>query len=134
MRAVEYSDHSTLRNALMDAPEEVMLVFEFARDLEAGDLATHWVDATEYLLDRPVLARRIAALEDDENGVTSIRVQRRLQFPDSLALVLGGVLEVVALGEAARARSVGVADADLSRAGYRDELSRVVGHASTYDG
>ena len=112
----------------MDAPKEVVLKLNVARDLEAGDLAPHWIDAAKNLLDRPVLARRIAALEDDEKGVPSIRVQPGLQFPDSLALVLSGFLEVVALGETARARSVAVADADLPRVGDGDELRRVGGH------
>ena len=112
----------------MDAPEEVVLAFDFARDLEACDLAPHRIDAAKNLLDRSVFTGRITALEDDEKGVPPIRVKRGLQFPDSLALVFSGFLELVALWEIAWARSVGVTDADLRRAGDRDELGRVGGH------
>ncbi len=128
VRPVEDPDHPPRGNALMDAPEEVMLEFDFARDLEAGGLAAHRIDAAKNLLDCPVFAGRIAALEDDEKGVPSVRVQRRLQFPDSLALVLGGFLELVALGETARARGICVADADLPCAGDGGELGWVGWH------
>ena len=68
IRAIEDSDSSALGQRLGRTPEKIVLQLGSARMLEARHAASLRIDAGHHVLDDTVLARRIHALEDDEQG------------------------------------------------------------------
>src|SRR4051794_13350858 len=122
MRTFEDPDYSSPRDALMYAPQEVVLLLDLGRCLEARDFASHRIDTSKNFLDRTVLPGRVPTLQDDEHSVPRIRIQNCLQLLETLALVLRGFVEIVAVRDAVRARSVVVAKLHLAWVAYRFEL------------
>ena len=72
--AVKDADPPPFRQLAGRAPKEVVLQFGGTGMLEAEDLAALGVDARHHVPDRPVLARRVHGLKDEEHGVLAGRV------------------------------------------------------------
>ncbi len=68
-------------------PEEIVLQFLGTRVLEAVNLASLRIDARHDVFDRAVFAGGVHGLEDEEKGVTIVRVEQTLQLPELLDLV-----------------------------------------------
>src|SRR4051812_2652436 len=66
VRAVEDPQLAPLRQRCVNAPEVIVRELGRRRDFERGDPAALWVNAGEDVLDRPVLAGGVDALEDEQ--------------------------------------------------------------------
>ena len=113
--SVENADHAAGRDSLLDAPEEIVLELGLGRDLEAGHVAAHWIDAAKDFPDGAVLTGSVATLEHDEERVAGVGVEFGLEFLDAFAFLLCGVLEFFALGEGFGPRRILVVEFDLAR-------------------
>src|ERR1700737_138517 len=70
IRAVENADVSALGKIKRGSPEKVMLQLRFRRNLKGIDLTAPRIDPRHHMLDSTVLARRVHALENEQNGPT----------------------------------------------------------------
>ena len=93
VRTVEDPDHPARRALGMHAPEKIVRELERCRRLERRDGAALRVDACEDTADRPVLARGVEPLENQEDAPRSLGVepllQRRELFEQRAELSLG---------------------------------------------
>src|SRR4029077_13222351 len=80
VRPVEDADLSTRREPSLIAAEEVLIELARRRDLEAFDAHTLRVEATHHVADRPVLARRIECLKNDQDAVGVLSCEPLLVF------------------------------------------------------
>ncbi len=89
VRAVEDPDLALARDRLVHPPQVVVGQLVAARDLEAGDRAPLRVEGLHHLVDRPVLAGGIDALEDHEHRVLRLGPEPVLQLAEPHELLRG---------------------------------------------
>ena len=140
VRPVEDPDLPPIRQPFLVAAQEILVELGRRRDLEALHPHALRVDAAHDVTDRPILARGIECLQDDEDAVGVLRSESRLvirkeldplvQQRDPVLLPLDPRLEcgIEVLGQVHAG-----AWADSERLDEpRDSLRRVVGHLSTF--
>jgi len=88
LRAVEHREHSGPRQLLADPPEEVVRELLLGGSAERHDVHPARVDLADDVLDRAALARRVHALEDQQDAARAARaplgVELLLQRGDPL--------------------------------------------------
>jgi hypothetical protein len=80
VRAVEDADPAALRARGVGPPEEVVVELVRVRRLEGVHVAALGIDAGHHVLAGAVLAGRVHALEDEEQGPAILSVQLLLQL------------------------------------------------------
>ena len=88
LRPVKDADHSPSGRGLVDAPQEVVIQLLLGGHLETGHVAALGVHAVKDVLDGPVLARGVHALEDNEYRVFPLGPQDLLQLQEALGVAL----------------------------------------------
>ena len=98
LAAVEDADIALGGRFLVDAPQEIVAEFLGAGLLEAGDLHARWVEGADDLFDGPVLARRVARLQDEQQRLLALGVEPLLPL-GKLAGKFGGLRLPLFLGQ-----------------------------------
>ena len=78
--AIEYFDHTSLRQGKIMTPEIIVLQFVAGRCFEAVHPAPLRVDPRHHVPDHAILAGGIASLKNDQQGVTIVSIKHFLQL------------------------------------------------------
>src|ERR1700736_1242520 len=97
MRTVEDADHAAPRQLLFVAPEVVVVQLLLRGNLEGMDVDPLRIDAAHHVLDGAVFARRIKALEHDEERVGILGGQPVLVFGEERDTLLEQLLRLVGI-------------------------------------
>ena len=72
----------------MDPPEEVVIELDRRRLFEGRNRCPLRIERAENMFDRAILAARVHALKNNQNGVLFLRIQQGLQLDELLPVSL----------------------------------------------
>ena len=79
VRAIEDAEHARLRELAADPPQEVVRELLGRRALEGGDVHAGGIDLPQDVADRPALAGRVHALQDEQHLPVAARAAVRVE-------------------------------------------------------
>src|SRR5688572_30324468 len=94
----------------MDAPQEIVSQLLFTRGAEGGDRDTEWSRLVEHVAHGAVFARRIDALQHNQEGALAFCVELILPFVDNGAVFCALLFGCLAVWEGRGVGSIALAE------------------------